>query len=176
MKIGIDLHGVADKYPAIVKPCLEAVRSLGVEVYFLSGPPRDEVAKDLGKLGYVVNQHYDHIVSVVDWLHTQDIQMWKDHKNTWWCDEEDWWASKAAICKERGITIVVDDCEKFKPYFGPEVTFILVGHEEIATHKTMRQWIQQELDSMEHGWEGVDLAWKRGRTICLNQMLDLINE
>ena len=132
-------------------------------------PLRKDVRKELAKLEYEEGVHYDRIISVVDWLLTQDINMWTDHKNTWWCDDEDWWSAKAKICEEEDIAVVVDDCDEFKPYFDlTKTTFILVGHEEIATHKTIRQWAQRKLDAATEA----DSPEKN----ILKSLLDFINE
>ena len=176
MKIGIDLHGVADKYPAIVKPCLEALHTLGVEIIFLSGPPKEDVGRELHKLGYIPHNHYDGIISVVDFLRESGTHMWKDHKDTWWCSDEDWWSAKAKICRKEGITVVIDDSPQFEPYFDEDVTFILVGSEEITTYKTVRQWAQRKLDAADklsqiEGGDGVEM-----RMLVLRELLDFINE
>jgi len=116
MIIGIDLHGVADTYPEI-KGLLEAIRSGGNQVYVISGPHVDKIVARLEALEFKHKVHYDEILSVVHFLKYYNYEMWQDEKGDWWTSDEDWWSSKAKICLEYNIDIMIDDSERYREWF-----------------------------------------------------------
>lgn len=126
LKIGVDLHGVIDRNDIIFKMLSVAVRLSGVKIYIISGPPKEDVEKELRSLNIFKSIHYDEVHTIVDYLRTQPVEMWKDEKNTWWTADENWWSAKSAICKKLGITLMIDNTDKYKPYFkGTGIKFIL---------------------------------------------------
>lgn len=118
MKVAIDLHGTIDKYPESFSRIIENFNSDKDEVYILSGPPKKQIKKELKQLKRKyykkIKKNIKGIISVVDWLKTQDVEMWQDEKGDWWTSEENWWSSKGKICKEYSIELVFDDKEKYK--------------------------------------------------------------
>jgi len=112
-RIGVDLHGVIDHNVPLFKELMSNFIQLGKEVWVISGPPKDEIEAELAKHEVKKGEHYHLISSNVDYLREQGIRMWLDDKKTWWCDDEPWWASKGNICKENGITILIDDQIKY---------------------------------------------------------------
>lgn len=128
VKIGIDLHGVMDKYPDLLRPLCEAVVAQGVEVHVLTGPPAKKAIEELSRAGYSKTVHYTHLHSVVDYLKESRTFMWQDGDGNWWASEDDWWASKAEICQDIGISVMIDNSQEYEPYFKKKKTvFILVG-------------------------------------------------
>lgn len=114
--IGIDLHGVLNKNPHIMAPLLaEICRSSIVTV--ISGPPAEEIKKELDLLGYKNGIHYNDIISVVDFIKSKGVEMQQDKRGHWRCDEPTWWSSKAEICDKYSVDILFDDSEKYKPHF-----------------------------------------------------------
>lgn len=95
---------------------LVAFRKHG-EVWVISGPPKAEVEDELKILDYEKGVHYDHVRSVVDFLKSTGCEMWQDEKQTWWASDVDWWSAKARICAKYGIELMVDDQERYAPYF-----------------------------------------------------------
>lgn len=63
-------------------------------------------------------------MSVVDYLKSKGVKMWRDANGEWWCDDDEWWESKGRICEEFGIDIFVDNEIKYKKYM-PETTLFL---------------------------------------------------
>jgi hypothetical protein len=127
MIYGIDLHGVADSYPGILRPLMEGFLGCGNEVIVISGPPEVEVEAALRKLGYRRYVNYSKIVSVVDYLKSKGVEMWQDKRKRWWCEDESWWSSKAEICAEHKVDVLLDDSPQYEPYFKDSHTrFILV--------------------------------------------------
>jgi hypothetical protein len=116
MRIGIDLHGVLDKDPEHLKEVLLLARREGSEIYVISGPPTDQIIRELEALGFG-GSYYDEIISVVDWLHKNGYSeyMHQDEKGEWHTTDEYWWSSKGKICKEYDICALFDDSLKYQP-------------------------------------------------------------
>lgn len=135
IKIGVDLHGVIDSHVSMFKKLSFFILSFNrmmriapeVELYIISGPPKEDVIKELEQYGIVEGSNYTDVYTIVDFLRTQpDVNMWKDEKGTWWTEEENWWGAKAKICKQLGINVMVDNTDKYKPYFkGTGIRFVL---------------------------------------------------
>jgi hypothetical protein len=115
--IGVDLHGVLDWDTEYFKKIMRFVILSGNEVFVISGPPTSELKTELDNLGFIQGDHYTEIISIVDYLKSQNVEMWQDNKGSWWSDEESWWSSKAKICEERSILFMIDNTPKYKPYF-----------------------------------------------------------
>jgi len=131
MKIyGFDLHGTLDYWPSFYRHMLKGHVKDGKLVYIISGPPSGQIKRELIKIGFIRFVHYHDIISVVDYLKSKGIKMWLNEKGGWQCSEEEWWASKAQICQEYNVDILVDDGVKYKEYFdGIKTKFLLVGGE-----------------------------------------------
>jgi len=127
IKVGVDLHGVIDANTSLFRYLSFILKQGDVKIYVISGPPTENVKKELEALNLVEGTHYDEIYTIVDFLQTQpDIEMWKDEKDTWWTDDENWWGSKAKICKILGIDVMIDNTDKYMSYFeGSGIKFIL---------------------------------------------------
>ena len=127
IKIGVDLHGVMDKYPDFLKPLCKAAVEHGVEVHVLTGPPSEKAIEELSRAGYSKTVHYTHLHSVVDYLKSCKVEMWQDGDGNWWASEHDWWSSKAQICEDLGISVMIDNSPEYEKSFEKTKTvFILV--------------------------------------------------
>jgi len=117
-RIGIDLHGVIDNDVEWFKEILETIHlRTFITVHIISGPSTEEIKAELDKLGFKKGIHYEGISSVVDYLKYAEVKMWKDHKDTWWANDDDWWGAKAAICEKLDIDIMIDDKDGYKEAF-----------------------------------------------------------
>lgn len=119
MRIAFDLHGVIDKYLDLYKQFMKHLKSKNVEIYIVSGPPMQQLAKELEVLELVQGVHYDRMISVVDFLkeYFPEVKWRQDYKGNWWTNEDDWWASKDLICREYKIDILFDDSPGYGEYF-----------------------------------------------------------
>ena len=115
--LAIDLHGVLDYKPEFFEPLLNLLKRADKSVYIVSGPPASQIFDELSKLGYHAHYHYNAILSVVDHLKSQSVEMWMDDKKTWWCNDSDWWKSKGEICQRLKADIMLDDKGKFREGF-----------------------------------------------------------
>ncbi len=121
MIIGIDLHGVIDNDIEWFKDVLEGLmyfdKYKATTIYIISGPPKVYIEKELNRHGLYQGIHFDGIFSIVDFLLEKFVNMWTDDRGRWWAGDEDWWSSKAKICEEHGVDIMIDDQERYQPYF-----------------------------------------------------------
>lgn len=124
MKIAFDFHGVLESYPDKFKPLLKSLRS-GNEVIILSGPPYDQIKGELSAAGYYLFEHYDEIISVVDWIKSKNIKMKQHQDGSWYCSDGIWWSSKALICEQFNIEILFDDKIEYDNYINEEKTLFM---------------------------------------------------
>lgn len=125
MKIAFDLHGTIDADPKFYSAFMQELQELGIEVWIISGPPAEQVIKELEGLGI---KHYDKVVGVVSYLLEIGHKPTKVEGNNFWFDEEAWWKSKAQICKENKINCILDNEIKYAEHFlvGHPTDFVLV--------------------------------------------------
>jgi len=134
-RIGFDLHGVLKPYDKQLKSDfvhdLDEIRRIFVisfmrvliqvmkynDIIIVSGPPKEQILKELTELGYEKGAHFTDTISVVDYLKSSGVKMWQDEKQTWWASDEDWWSAKARICNDYNIKVMVDDNVGYKGYF-----------------------------------------------------------
>ena len=112
-KYSYDLHGVIDTYPEIFKKDMACRVINGAEVFVLSGPPEDQIYKEITELGLLKNTHYHKILSVVDYILRMGYPMWKNNDGSWQTTEEIWWGIKAVICYLFGINEHIDNDIKY---------------------------------------------------------------
>ncbi len=115
MKIAFDFHGVLQEYPDKLKAMLRPLR-IDHTIIVLSGPPLDQIYKELKQSGYLQGYHYDYAISVVDWLVDQGVEMKIHADGSLYCEEHLWWKSKARICKDENIEVLCDDSLKYKEH------------------------------------------------------------
>ena len=128
MKLGIDIHGVLDKHPEIIKPLMEMFIKSGNTVYIISGSPINKIFKELKELRCIALKHFHYAISIIDFLKSKGVKFRVDGGGNWWCDEDTWWESKARICNELKIDVLIDDSKKYKPHFeNLQTKFILLG-------------------------------------------------
>jgi hypothetical protein len=123
-RVAFDIHGTLDHDDdglliGILNRCLE----MGDEVFIISGPPLIQIVEEVKSLDIDPSQVT--IISVVDWLKDKGVKMWMDHKNTWWCEEDDWWSSKGKICEEYKIDMIFDDKVAYMEHMPETTKFVL---------------------------------------------------
>jgi len=126
----VDIHGVIDSAPGVVREFLVMLRNTGVELHILSGPPMDIILVQLERLGLEHELHYDHIFSIVDHLLEHGVEMWQDKHGMWWTKDEDAWNSaKSDYVRAVGISHVIDDMKIYKKTMPDDVRFYLAVKE-----------------------------------------------
>jgi len=136
MIIGIDLHGVIDDDPKWFQSRLARLEWLmigfgeykPIDIYIISGPPKEDIRKELEKHKICRGLHFDEIFSVVDHLKEKGVEMWQDERGRWWSHDEEWWKAKAEICEKHGVDMMLDDKKEWAPYFkNIKTKFLLYG-------------------------------------------------
>jgi hypothetical protein len=125
IRVGIDFHGVLDIYKNLFKTILPLIRKAGdLEIHIITGPPLIEAMSEVKSTGYVKGKHFDFLHTVVEYLDVTGHKIWQDDKGNWWAKDDDWWSTKANICKYYNIDFMLDDSEKYAPYFVGKTKFI----------------------------------------------------
>jgi len=123
MRIAFDVHGTIDSDELLNN----FVKILGhlpeFEVFIISGPPTDQIKKEILNLG--IDPLEVRIISVVDYLKSKNVSMNQDKEGTWWCDDKIWWDSKSWICSEYSIDIIFDDKIRYSYNMPISTRFVL---------------------------------------------------
>jgi len=138
-RIAFDIHGTLDDdADGLLRNIVNELINqsvdpeLSIEVFIISGPPKDKIEKELEDLGIDCTKVT--IISVVDWLQEKGVKMWKDTKDTWWCNDSIWWKSKGDICREYEIDQIFDDQIGYKASM-PKSTIFVHWRGYSETHK-----------------------------------------
>lgn len=103
-KIGVDFHGVINTKPDFFREFCRAALKFGMEVYIISGGPRETI------LAYL-NQYqipYTKLWCIFDYYEQRhQVEFYDD--GSFRIDDELWNKAKAEYCKEQNICIHIDD-------------------------------------------------------------------
>lgn len=124
MKIAFDVHGVLDRDALLRSFVNSLTKNPDLEIFIISGPPSEQISSELVNLE-IYTTGLKKIISVVDFLTDKGIKMRQDENGNWWCDDIEWWASKAEICKQYGIDIIFDDKIEYATFMPYNTRFIL---------------------------------------------------
>jgi len=120
-----DLHGVLEAYPLLFRPILKSLRCTKHAVYIASGSIPKKLITELKELGYKQGIHYDLAISVPDYLTSLGIPVTYDERGPW-VDDNTWWSSKALICSEYKIDMMIDDSIQYKDFLFTDTKFLLM--------------------------------------------------
>ena len=124
MRIAFDVHGTIDTSPEVFKPMMRMFMRSGVDVVIFSGPPKDDINKELWNLDYEKGIHYNKVYSVVDFIKAIDVEMSQDEEGNWWCSEKIWWESKGLMCEAVHVDMVIDNDFRYQQSIEEFATFI----------------------------------------------------
>lgn len=117
-RVAYDLHGTIDIKPTIYKTFFKNSRRQGNEIYIISGPPTEQVIKELQDIDFIKGRDYDKAIGVVTYLlENGHIPTKIDHNGNYWFEEKAWWASKAQICTDYKISGLIDNEEQYAADF-----------------------------------------------------------
>ena len=125
MKIGVDIHGVIDRYPIWFRLAINDWLILGNEIHIITGQEEEKAKKILKR--YQIQ--YTHFYSIVDFHKKIGTEMWLDEKGTWWMDKDIWNASKGAYARSVNLDLHFDDSLVYCQYFPEDCTCIIVPKE-----------------------------------------------
>jgi len=127
LKIGLDIHGVIDAKPKFFSKFSIRLRSRGHTVYIITGakitPKLIEKLREIG-------MEWDHLLSITDFhVNKKDVRVHFDEKGNPWMDQEVWDETKAQMCKEHKIDMLIDDSNVYGRYItkiGCKTTYLQV--------------------------------------------------
>ena len=112
-KIGFDVHGVLDTFPAFVAIMNTMIADPNFEVHIITGLSRDHADAEIGHIVDLSNVKY---MSIVDYLienkHTVD---WIDGLP--YANQVAWDKAKSEYCEHQGIDILFDDSPTYGQHF-----------------------------------------------------------
>lgn len=121
MKIGLDIHGVIDKYPKIFARLSKRLWKKGHQIHIITGESWETAKETVNKAGIVYTHHF----SIVDYHLRSGTKM--EHKdNGWWMDRNVWVRSKGDYIHRKGIEIHFDDSYEYAEYCPDTCVFVLV--------------------------------------------------
>ena len=121
LKIGLDIHGVLDKYPELFAELTKQWFRENNKIYIITGSMETpEILEQLKEWKIT----YTHFYSVSDDLLAQNKATHWTSSNDPWFHADDWNTAKAKYCKENNIDIHYDDSDEYGKHF--ETPFVRV--------------------------------------------------
>ena len=114
MKIGIDIHGVITEAPQFFSLITKLLVEAGNEVFIITGA---SITHKIKQKLIKHNISYTNILSISDYLISQDIAVRYADPNNPWFDDDSWNKAKAVLCKKHNIDFHIDDSEKYGEHF-----------------------------------------------------------
>jgi hypothetical protein len=114
LRVGLDVHGVCDKYSKIFSELSAGLIDSGFEVYIITGQ-RDTV--DLRKKLNSLNIHWTKIFSITDYNQEKGVKVKYKDPNNPIMDQRIWNSTKARICQENNVDIHYDDSKVYGKWF-----------------------------------------------------------
>lgn len=124
MKIGLDIHGVIDKYPDFFKQLAINHIKWGNEIHIITGPTKARALNTLNRVGFT-DDCFTHFFSIVDYNRSIGTKMWRNENGTWEMSPQIWWKTKSIYWNEQGIDIHYDNDKEYNIDAGA-LKFILV--------------------------------------------------
>jgi len=125
MKIGLDYHGVLDKYPKFFKLFIEAMKAKEHVIYIITGAKLEDFTQDTLVRGIT----YDYFYSITDDFSNTNLPHEIDKNGNICFDAILWNTAKASYCQKNEIDIMIDDSEIYGIYFKtPYVLFKEIKH------------------------------------------------
>jgi len=123
MKIGLDIHGVIDKYPSFFSYLTKKLIKNN-EIHIITGQQWKSVKPIVSQ----ANISYTHHFSIVDYHMSRSINtpMWQDDKQNYWMPPEVWNKSKGDYISKNNIKIHFDDSIIYANFIPKNCIYIVV--------------------------------------------------
>jgi len=123
MHIGLDLHGVIDRFPFLFKKLSEKWNEEGHNIHIMTGMEWDKAWRAVKKAGIVYHKHF----SIVDFHKKMGTEIWeKSNSEGYWMESETWNQSKGNYAMSWNMDIHFDDSPIYGRYFPKGCTYIQV--------------------------------------------------
>ena len=114
MNLGIDVHGVIDRYPDIFSNMSNTIVANGGQVHIITGSSETDDIKDhLRDIGIIWTDFF----SISDQLIYEGHQPDYDKDGNIWFDNELWDPMKGHYCNMFEIDLHFDDTSRYSQYF-----------------------------------------------------------
>lgn len=113
IKIGVDIHGVANESVEFFRELTGLLVRSGHEVHILTGPPLEIARSEVESLGL----KYTHIFSITDHHVSIGSDVTFDSKGHPFMDEYLWDKTKAEYCMKHDIQLHLDDSDAYGYFF-----------------------------------------------------------
>jgi hypothetical protein len=124
MKIGLDIHGVIDRYPELFKKLSKKWSKAGHKIHIVTGQEWESACPQVHSAGINYHEHF----SIVDYHKEVDTEMYtRTDKEGWWMDKSLWNSSKGNYAFDVGLDIHFDDSLVYANYFPADCTYIHVS-------------------------------------------------
>jgi len=131
MRIGLDVHGVIDKYPHVFAPLTQVLKRQGHEIIIITGRELcTELFDKLDTMGVVYNDVFS-ITSYHKKIGTH-VTYKDDDVTQPLIAPPKWDRTKADFCKEAGVDIHFDDSIVYGKYFGDINTQYILVNEAVV--------------------------------------------
>ena len=117
MKIGIDVHGTADSFPAFFRELTKLFVVAGHEVHIVTGSRQSEIEPEVKNLGI----SYTHFFSMTDYHESQGTEMVYGSKKNPWMDEKLWRKTKGDYAKRVGLDMMFENQPEYIEHFSTAV-------------------------------------------------------
>ena len=122
MLIGLDFHGVIDRFPKEFSLLTQRWVSLNHEIHIVTGESWDSVQSKVEDLKIA----YTHWFSIVDYHKLIDTPM-RHKQSGWWMDQKEWDKSKGDYAERVGLNVHFEDTLTYAPWFPASCTFVHIG-------------------------------------------------
>ena len=123
MLIGLDIHGVIDRFPETFCKLSERWVKNGHEVHIVTGQEWEAVRTTVDTHGIQYTHHY----SIVDHHKNIGTPMYtRSDKDGWWMDKDIWMRSKGDYAMYADLDIHFDDSVEYAKYFPSSCTYVIV--------------------------------------------------
>jgi len=122
LTLGLDFHGVIDTYPKKFGELSRVLMMTGNSVYIITGAKNTpELRVSLDEFGVV----YTDILSIVDFHLNKGTTITYDSEGNPWLDESVWDRTKADLCKQYKVDLLIDNSTVYGKYFTENTKYLL---------------------------------------------------
>jgi len=123
-KIGVDLHGVLDRWPKIFSAWSAPARAAGFDLHVVTGMRWEEARPKVNELGFQWSHHF----SILDFHIAKGyVKVRRDGDGNLWIPDDEWNRAKGEYAREAGLEIHFDDDMAHGCAFPESCVFVHLG-------------------------------------------------
>lgn len=118
IRIGLDFHGVVNKYPEYFKQFTHIAKTMGIEIYIITGGPKKVVDRFLQDHDII----YKELFAILDYYDAHGmVEYFKNGEYK--VPDMLWNMAKGEYCAEKKITLHIDDSKEYADWFSTPFCF-----------------------------------------------------